>query len=805
MPQVKLLNMKIKFKGLIIIAFLSSACMRNKPPDEISIIPKPVKMELREGFYKLNKETMIIADEDVMETAGYLRDFLKQHAGLELSVTDNKKVNKNSISLSKADKSIKDEGYYLKVSKKGIDIKASENSGLFYGIQTLRSLLPAEIEKADVDKDLTWTIPCVNIEDYPLHKWRGFMLDCSRHIFDTEFIKKLLDMMAARKMNIFHWHLTDSQGWRIEIEKYPKLTEIAAWRVKRDPENWDNYLPPQPGEAADYGGFYTKDQIREIIEYARVRNITIVPEIDMPGHSTAVFAAYPHLSCSGKQLDVPPGRARIKNFFSSMPELKIPPEEAMDANFCMGNDSVFIFLEDVLSEVIELFPSEYIHFGSDEVYKRSWEICPKCQKLIKDKNFTSEEDLMIYFINHINGFLKSKGRKGIFWYEKDFLECDLDSSTATMVWHRIHLHDYSAVKKGIPVIMAPSSHTYINSYQGAFHFEPFAIMGNYLPIDTVYSFKPVSDALSQEEAEYIMGGEACLWTEFITTSDQAELKIFPRIEALSEVLWTPDQYRDSDDFKQRLKKQIKRYEFSGINFSPLVFLVNPTVTYDQESDMINISLRSELNMGDIYYTIDGSDPEINGILYEAPFRSDKDLIIKAVQIKDNKSLSAVNTVEIAFNKAIGAGIRPGQSHNHPYMGRRDNRQAINGIYASYEPRDWEWIGYKNTKTIQFTIDLGKTVSIDSLKISFLNMPENNVFIPDNVEYYLSDDGDDFIKTAEAFPMVNNADREMICRFPVAVGKEAAYVKIIANFDAKNNKRQQKNNDIWMLTDEIIIK
>lgn len=788
----------MRYLVLFAIIFCCFSCSKSHEKESISLIPLPANMIGGAGHFTINSKTIIVASGEALETAGYFQDFFKQHSGMELKISEI--GHDNAIYLSLDEKFENPEGYSLSVDKNGVNISATTSAGLFYGIQTLRQLLPAQIESLHPVQRTRWTVPYVTIEDQPAYEWRGFMLDCSRHIFPVEFIKKLIDQMAARKLNTFHWHFTDAQGWRIEIKKYPKLTEIAAWRVNREGEKWTEIIPPQPGEKADYGGFYTQEQVRDIIDYAKSRHITIIPEIEMPSHCASVFAAYPQFSCSGKKIDVPPGRANIADLFSTMPGLNIPPDEQISPLLCAGNDSVYIFIEDVLAEIMELFPSEYIHIGCDEVNKRAWKICPKCQRKIHTENLDDEEDLMLYFIRHVEAFINSKGRKPILWYEEEFANRGIDTTTAVIYWRIKDLHDLTALEKGHPVVMAPSSHTYFNAYQGPFHMEPYS-PGNYISLEKAYSFNPIFSRLTGKETGHILGGQACLWTESIETTKQVEYMLFPRFEALSEVLWTPESKKDLVDFKQRMVKQIERYVHNDISFSKSALLVHPEVSYNKSKETMQVKLFSELELGDISYSIDGSEPVEQGLFYKSPFELKNGATIKAVQTKNRKPLSLVTNNEICMNKAVGGKIIYGQSSNYPYSGKNDFNQLINGIKASSDTWDWEWIGFSKNKTIHFTIELENPIKIDSMMIGFLRSPDDDVYQPDIVEYFVSDDGVTYIKVSEVIAPKENTEENTIYRYPAEIDKIAGFVKIVAR---SRDKGLVDKKVTWMMADEIIV-
>ena len=389
--------------------------------------------------------------------------------------------------------------------------------------------------------------------DMPRFPWRGLHLDVSRHFFPASFIKTVIDLLAMHKMNTFHWHLTDDQGWRVEIKKFPKLTSVGAWRADRTGIDWSEAGPQRPGEEATYGGFYTQEEVKDIVQYARLRNVTIVPEIEMPAHTTAALAAYPQYSCTGGPFAVTTG--------ALWPITDI---------FCAGNDSTFAFLQDVLTELFDLFPGTYVHIGGDEADKANWKTCPKCQARINQEGLKNEEELQSYFIKRIAKFVTSKNRRLIGWDE--ILEGGLAPEAAVMSWRGTE-GGLAAARMGHDVVMTPGSHTYFNSYQGKPEFEPLA-GGGYLPLRTVYSFEPVPEGLTTELAAHVLGGQACLWTEFVSSPDRAEYMLLPRLAAMAEVLWTPKERRDSENFFSRIEAQLGRYHrpWPSIRKEPLLRL-----------------------------------------------------------------------------------------------------------------------------------------------------------------------------------------------------------------------------------------
>jgi hexosaminidase len=519
------------------IFFIGQAAPQKASPGGPCIIPRPAKLEVGAGSFQIGPKTSIVFDSrssDVPEVAEYLAARLGPPTGFSLAVRSAVgNVPEDAILLRTGDvlSKLGAEGYQLSVSKKGIKIEAASPAGLFYGVQTLLQLLPAEVEGPGKAEGVPWKVPFVKIEDRPRFVWRGAHLDVGRHFFPKEFVKKYIDLLAKYKMNTFHWHLTEDQGWRIEIPKYPRLTEVGAWRR----ESLHDGIP--------HGGFYTQDDIREVVAYAKKRFITIVPEIEMPGHSLAALAAYPELSCSGGPFEV----CTEWGVFNDV--------------YCPGNEKTFEFLEDVLTEVIGLFPGEFIHVGGDEVPKVRWQNCVKCQARIKAEGLKGEDELQSYFIKRIEAFLSAKGKRLIGWDE--ILEGGLAPNATVMSWRGIE-GGIEAAKSGHDVVMSPTSHCYFDYYQGLFD-EPWAI-GGFLPIDKVYAYEPLPAELPAEQAKHILGAQANVWTEYLSESSQVEYMLLPRLLALSEVVWSPKDLRGFADFSRRIIPHYDRLAEAALNF-----------------------------------------------------------------------------------------------------------------------------------------------------------------------------------------------------------------------------------------------
>ena len=515
----------------ITVVFSQTGCMQT---ETVSIIPRPVKIDVSMGTFTISPQTVILVDKDSRQVGEYLGGLLRPATGFELKVKKSSQVKNptNCIILQtindKAD--VGTEGYQLQVFSKKVLISAAEPAGLFYGCQSLRQLLPSQIENKEKIKGISWHIPKVKIQDRPRYRWRGMHLDVGRHFFGTEFVKKYIDLLALYKFNRFHWHLTEDQGWRVEIKKYPKLAKISAWRKGKD--------------GKPYGGFYTQEQLCDIVEYAKARFITVVPEIEMPGHTQAVLAAYPELSCTGGPFEV-------------ATEWGIREDV-----YCAGNDQTFEFLENVLGEVIEIFPSQYVHIGGDECPKDRWKACPKCQARIKIEGLKDEHELQSYFIKRISRFLTAKNKKAIGWDE--ILEGGLAADAAVMSWRGTG-GGIAAAQAGHDVVMCPLSHCYFN-YEHPDCPDGPGHDGGGIDLRKVYLYEPTPLELTAKQATHILGTQGNVWTEYISTNDEVEFMAFPRACAIAEVAWSAKHLRDWDEFSVRLKRNAERLDKLNVNF-----------------------------------------------------------------------------------------------------------------------------------------------------------------------------------------------------------------------------------------------
>ncbi|MBN2375392.1 MAG: family 20 glycosylhydrolase [Sedimentisphaerales bacterium] len=585
----------------------------------VAVIPQPVMVEVGEGVFVIDGKTYIVAKGDTQGVGEYLSALLDPATDLKLEVKSGD-AGGNAIVLDSSGSAEKygKEGYALEVKDDGVVITAASAHGVFNGCQTLRQLLPTEIESKTKVAGISWSVPKVKIEDEPRYPWRGMHLDVCRHFFDKEFVKKYIDMLAMHKMNVFHWHLTEDQGWRVAIDKYPKLTEISAWRA-------GEYGKKYP-EGETYGGFYTKDEIREVVAYAAERFVTVVPEIEMPGHSVAVLAAHPELSCTGGPFIVYENWGVSKDVF------------------CAGKEETFEFLENVLAEVVELFPGEFFHIGGDECPKDRWKKCELCQARIKAEGLHDEHELQSYFVQRIEKFLNSKGKRLIGWDE--ILEGGLAPNAAVMSWRGMS-GGIAAASQGHDVVMSPTSHCYFDFYQGDPKTEPKAI-GGFLPLEKVYSFEPTPENLPEDKKKHMLGAQGNVWTEYIPTTQQVEYMAAPRMSALAEVVWSPKELRDWDDFQQRLGHHLLRLDGMEVNYR----LPNPSGLQSNNVflDTMTVEMASSIPDSEVRYTTDGSEPTAESKLYTGAITVTEDGEIKAVTVLSSGRVSAVSRG--VFKKAV---------------------------------------------------------------------------------------------------------------------------------------------------------
>lgn len=764
----------IKTNLLALFILVSSAVFAQK---DITIIPKPANIEVKEGVFQFSKDTKIIVSNAAQkEIATALMNKFKAATGWQPEFS-NKKPKSNYIEF-KIDKNLNRDAYQLEVTSKSIVITAKENAGLIYGLETIRQLLPIAIESKNQVANVNWTIPNVSIKDEPRFQWRGLMLDLSRHFFDKSYVIQTIDRLAMLKMNVLHLHLVDDQGWRIEIKKYPKLTEIGAWRVNQENVIWNARLTVDPNEKGTYGGFLTQEELKEIVKYAATKNIQIIPEIEMPAHVSSAIAAYPELACFNQKIGVPSGGV--------WPITDI---------YCAGKENTFEFLQDVIDEVIAIFPSKYIHIGGDEATKTNWETCPHCQKRMQEEGLKNVHELQSYFVKRMEKYINSKGKKVIGWDE--ILEGGLAPDATVMSWRGTE-GGIEASKQGHDVIMTPESHCYFNIYQGPQNEEPLAF-GGFIPLTKVYHFDPVVDEMTPEQAKHILGAQANLWAEYIESTQESEYMIFPRLGAMAEVLWSPKAARNWNDFTTRLPSLLARFDYLGINYSKSAYLVSAASKANLDKKQIKVALKNEFPNADIRYVLDNKNLDNQAIKYTDSIAIQGTTILKASLFKEDKPVGKVFTDSIQFHKAVGNKL----TFKNPY---HENYKAdgplglVNIIRGSKNFHDGQWQAWL-VDDMEVVIDLDKNQSIHQVTLGALENQGSGIYFPTEIKAFISTDGKTYKEVGKIIrPFVINSDSELK-DFKISFEKtNARFVKVIAT----NLKKSPKGESSFLFFDEILI-
>lgn len=704
--------MKKNFILFIALFFLS--CTKSVQP-KVDIIPLPNSMVLEDGCFVMSEEY-----------------------NPTLEIVENE---------------FGDEAYKLVVDKSGIKIIASSDSGLFYGQKTLEQLTSGG------------KVPFVTIVDEPRFKYRGVHLDVSRHFRDKEFVKKIILELARYKMNRLHLHLTDATGWRIEIDKYPKLTSETAFRTKADWKDWTSEKPSLfvSEEKGGFGGYYTKDDVREIVKFAAENMITVIPEIEMPGHSQEVFVAYPELGCS----DVP----------------------YKSGDFCVGNEKTFEFVEGVLDEVIELFPSEYIHIGGDEAGKSDWKTCPKCLKRMKENNLAGVDELQSYMIKRVENYLNSKNRKLIGWDE--IIDGGLAESATVMSW-RGDEGGVKAAKQGNDVVMTPSRALYLDFYQADPTTQPEAI-GGFVPLKTVYDYDPMPKELTAEEQKHILGAQGNLWCEYIPTAEHAEYMLFPRVLAVAEMTWTNQENRNWVDFKVRANAHIPLLRARGVNAFELSYDIQPFMSVDTVAKEIRLTLDAEKYPADIRYTLDGTMPNSESAVYQGDIIV-KDSVKLVAAIFEKGTLVGKPLVRnYDYHKAIGKPVKYLSKLYGGYMAGGEDA-LVNGYKGTLTYLDGLWQGYTNS--LECVIDMQTVQPLTRVSARFMELKGPGVYLPGEFEVLTSVDGENFTLQGVVKTETTDGLKEPIFKdYNVYFDADARYVKV---------KASEVNNKLFIFIDEIVV-
>lgn len=747
--------MKYKYKYLFVFSFIFFliSCGQTKKVDATyNIVPKIQKIELRNAeSFVLDNTTKIVHSAENKKAANLLAEYIKLNTGITISVTD-QKIDQNSIILKNENVSDNSEAYKITVTKDQIIVDGSSEAGVFYGVQTLRKAIPEGKGIGSVE------FKAVSIEDFPRFSYRGMHMDVARHMFSIDSIKIYIDMLAMHNINRFHWHLTDDQGWRLEIKKYPELTKIGSMREQTVIGKNSGIYDGQP-----YGGYYTQEEVKEIIQYAKDRFITVIPEVDLPGHMLAALTTYPNLGCTGGPYKV----AQTWGVFDDV--------------LCAGNDDIYPFLEDIFDEVIELFPSEYIHIGGDECPKAHWEKCPKCQAKIKelglkaDKNHTAEQRLQSYVIQRIEKYINDKGRKIIGWDE--ILEGGIAPNATIMSWRGTE-GGLIAAQQGHDAVMTPTSFMYFDYYQSANLNDEYFGIGGFVPVEKVYSYEPVAEELPLDKQKHILGVQANLWSEYIKSFKQAQHMVLPRMAALSEVQWTMPDKKDYADFLPRLANLTKLYDHYGYNYATYIFDITADYAFNSDNREATLTLAT-FDKAPIYYTTDGSVPSSSSTLYEAPIQISKTTYIKAIALRDNGyTNSRIYDKNIDLNKATFKPITldPLPWKNHAYGG---SPVLVDGESGSGVYSDGTWIGYDSDVTA--TVDMEETQRISKVTLGTFIDPASWIFNLEELIVETSMDNKSFTQVfSQKYPPIADGihvgPSSKEAKFDEA---EARYVKITA--------------------------
>lgn len=717
-----------------------------------NLIPKPVTCTDMPGCFELKTGDMIFYPAEFLVAANLLTEWLQPDIKIAKSAGAARivfaKAGKNEI--------VGAEGYTLKILPEKIGITAFTPKG---AINAALSLVQLQLLQPEKSK-----IPCASISDSPRFSYRGMHLDVSRNFFPVSFIKKYIDLMALYRYNTFHWHLTDGPGWRLEIKKYPELTRIAAFRTHQTWVEWwkTERKYSSEGDPNAYGGYYTRKDAREIVEYASRRGITVIPEIEVPGHSEEVLAVFPKLSCSGK------------------------PYES--GEFCIGNPETYTFLENVLSEVIEIFPSTYIHIGGDEANTAHWAKCEKCQKLKTEKGLKNEHELQAYLIKHIERFLKSKGRKLIGWDE--IIDGGLPADATVMSWRGM-AGGIKAVQQGHDVVMTPGE-TYLDAYQSDPTTQPEAI-GGFLTLGRVYNFDPVPTELPEALINHILGTQANLWTEFMPVGSHVEYMAWPRAAALAEVAWSRKDNREFDDFHRRLQAHYLLFQRMNVNYyRPSTFLTFQSIP-DYELKKQKITITSEQYNPEIRYSTDGNSPTIHSALYSGPFYTSGKTEIKAAIFKNVEQQGKTSSYTADYHKAIGKKVIFNNAWDQNYPAQKE-LTLTNGIRGSLSYSDKQWLGY--LKDFDVTVDMESVQPVTSVSVKFMHQPGPGVFLPSYLELQCSDDGKNFVTIQKLTHNFDPEDKKLAFKtFEFSCGgRETRYIRITGPNVMKG----------YMFMDEIVV-
>ena len=682
-----------------------SGCSSVKTQRDVAIVPTPLSMEKGTGSFTFGPNTVItVPTEEQKPVAGLFASLFTRSAGFTPKV----QVGTEGDVCLELDKNLPEDAYEMQVSSGQIRVKASDSKGLFYGLQNLRLLLPPAIESSTAQDTVEWTVPEMTVKDAPRFGYRGFMLDVSRYFLPKEELLRMIDCMALLKLNRLHLHLTDDNGWRLEIKKYPKLTEVGAWKVDRQHPPFPERRNPKRGEPATVGGYYTQADMKEIIAYAADRQIEIIPEIDIPAHSNAALASYPEYACPV-----------VKDFIGVIPGLGGKNAEII---FCGGNEKTYEFLQDVLDEVIALFPSRYIHLGGDEATKTNWKKCPLCQARIREEHLADEEALQGYFMGRMSDYVRSKGKEVMGWDE--LTNSKLPEDAIIFGWQGFGNAALKAAEQGHRFVMTPARVAYLIRYQGPQWFEPLTYFGNNT-LKGLFDYEPVQEGWKPEYEKLLMGVQASMWTEFCNKPEDVFYLVFPRLAALAEIAWVPKNQKDWNVFLKGLDNYTAHLEQKDVVYARSMFNIQHRIIPD-DNGALTLTLECERPDVDIHYTLDGTEPTATSPRYTQALTLKENVTVKAATFAGNEQQGKTLILPVEWNKATAK----------PLVNAASGMEVlVNGLRGSLKQTDFEWY----TGAMSVTVDLQQPEDIRSCTAGCITNYGMAVHKPKSMTVELSDD------------------------------------------------------------------
>lgn len=766
---------KVRISVLVILVCLLFAPLRAQ--ESVRIVPRPVEATAVAGMFRMTPSSVIsVNDERLKPLAEYFSSLFVRPAGFSLKVAVG---SEGDVRLALTD-NLAAEAYRLHTDGDGVYIEAGGCAGAFYALQTLRLALPAAIESQAPVEGVDWTIPAMDVADSPRFAYRGLMLDVSRYFIPKKDVLQIVDCMAMLKLNKLHLHLTDDNGWRLEIKRYPRLTDVGSWRVNRNGEPFPARRNPLPGEAASVGGYYTQDDMREIIGYARERQVEIIPEIDMPAHSNAALAAYPELACPvvDKHVGVLPGLGG----------------DHADIIYCAGNEQTFRFLEGVIDEVAELFPSKYIHLGGDEAWKTYWKKCPLCRQRMKDENLPDEEELQSYFMRRMSRYVQNKGKEVMGWDE--LTNSTLPEDVVVFGWQGFGNAALKAAAQGHRFVMTPARLLYLIRYQGPQWFEPLTYFGNNTLKD-VYAYEPVRDDWKPEYEPLLMGVQGSMWTEFCSHPADVTYQVFPRLAAVAEVAWSPKGSKNWPAFVDALDGYLEHLDAKGIQYARSMYNIQHTVT--PVGGKLEVDLMCERPDVEIRYTTDGMEPGTSSDRYEGPLTVDAGTVLKCATFRDGWKMGQTLELRLDWNLATAK----------PLLGLPAQAGVlVNGLRGSLKQTDFEWYTGEMSRPLTFTVDLLERRKVTECALGCITNYGMGCHKPRTLTVEVSDDNRTFVCAGSLHFTDDDIFKEgtFVEDLKVKVGARARYVRFTLEVPGNcppDHVRPGQPSRIYM--DEVIIR